>query len=344
MAALAFLYGLVSYAVFLCTFLYAIGFVGNLWVPKSVDIGLPANAAGEPLALSLLVDVLLLGLFAIQHSVMARPGFKRWWTRLVPKVVERSTYVLLASLSLVLLFAQWRPLPAPVWQVPEGLATWVVLAVQGGGWLLVLGSTFLIDHFELFGVKQVLARLTGRPLPPPVFRTPTIYRHVRHPIYLGFMLAFWAAPTMTAGHLLFAVATSGYILIGIWFEERDLVELFGQHYADYRQRVGMLLPLKRRYEDPLHAATAPRHDAAKQGTLPAPHRPAKAREDRALRCSRVRPGDVGWTTARYPSLRSTASRERSAVVARSERCRAGSHQIDRARKPLPARTKLPPPR
>ncbi len=176
---------------------------------------------------------------------MARPGFKRWWTHFVPKAVERSTYVLLASLSLVLLFAEWRPLTAAVWQVPEGAATAAVLAVQAGGWLLVLASTFMIDHFELFGVKQVLARLSGRPLPAPVFRTPMLYRHVRHPIYLGFMLAFWAAPTMTAGHLLFAVATTGYILIGIWFEERDLVELFGQRYADYRQRVGMLLPLKR---------------------------------------------------------------------------------------------------
>lgn len=250
MAVFALLYGVLSYTVFLFTFVYAIGFVGNHWVPKSVDIGVPLGAAGEPLALSLLVNALLLGVFAIQHSVMARPAFKRWWTRFVPKVIERSTYVLLASLSLVLLFAQWRPLTAPVWEAPEGLATAAVLALQAAGWLLVLGSTFLIDHFELFGVKQVLARMTGRPLSPPVFRTPMLYKHVRHPIYLGFMLAFWAAPTMTAGHLLFAVSTTGYILIGIWFEERDLVQLFGQRYADYRQRVGMLVPLKRRYEEP----------------------------------------------------------------------------------------------
>jgi methanethiol S-methyltransferase len=264
MAAFTLLYGIASYAVFLCTFLYAIGFIGNLWVPKSVDVGVPAGAAGEPLALSVLVNVLL-------HSVMARPAFKRWWTRFVPRPVERSTYVLLASLSLLLLFAQWRPLTGQAWQMPEGPAAGTVLALQATGWLLVLASTFLIDHFELFGVKQVLARLTGLPLPAPVFRTPMLYKHVRHPIYLGFMLAFWSAPTMTVGHLLFAVATTGYILIGIWFEERDLVQLFGQRYTDYRQRVGMLLPLRRRYEDAAHTASATGTAAAAQRTPPARH-------------------------------------------------------------------------
>lgn len=243
MGLLIALYGVAAYAIFLATFVYAAAFTGNVFVPKTIDVGLPPSASGEPLGVSVLVDVLLLALFAVQHSVMARPGFKRWWTRLVPKPAERATFVLLASLALVLLFAQWRPLGAVVWNVsshPAGLV--LSTAVFALGWVLVLASTFQIDHFELFGLKQVWWRLTGRREPAVQFRTPLFYRHVRHPIYLGFILAFWSTPVMTAGHLLFAVMTTGYILVGIWFEERDLVAQFGQRYRDYREQVGMLWP------------------------------------------------------------------------------------------------------
>lgn len=243
------LYGLVAYAIFLATFLYAIGFAGNVLVPKSVDIGLPAGAAGEPVAVSALLDALLLGVFAIQHSVMARPAFKRWWTRYVPKALERSTFVLLASAALVLLFAQWRPLEAPVWNLAGTAAGTALAALFVLGWGLVLLSTFQIDHFELFGLRQVWNALRGRAPAPPEFRTPMLYRQVRHPIYLGFILAFWSAPVMSAGHLLFAAMTTGYILVGIWFEERDLVAQFGQRYRDYRDRVGMLLPKRTARKD-----------------------------------------------------------------------------------------------
>ena len=242
MPAIALVYGMVAYAIFLLTFLYAIGFVGNLIVPKSIDAGWPAGAAGASLAEALIVDTLLLALFAVQHSVMARPAFKRWWTRFVPAPIERSTYVLLASAALILLFAQWRPITQVVWSLPDGPAGTALIVVHWLCWAIVLASTFMIDHFELFGLRQVLARLAGRPMPQPVFRTPLLYRHVRHPIYLGFLLAFWATPVMTAGHLLFAVATTGYILIGIRLEERDLIAQFGDAYRRYRQQVGMLIP------------------------------------------------------------------------------------------------------
>jgi protein-S-isoprenylcysteine O-methyltransferase Ste14 len=232
------LYGGVAYTLFLGTILYSIAFVGNLPVPKTIDSG----AAG-PLPLALIVDLALLGLFAVQHSVMARPGFKRWWTTIVPEPIERATYVILSSLALVLLFWQWRPMAQPVWSVTNGAGALVLQAIFWAGWGLAFLSTFLINHFELFGLRQVWCRLTGKSLPPPAFRTPALYRHVRHPLYLGFLLAFWSTPVMTTGHLLFAVAITGYILIAVQLEERDLIALFGDRYRRYREQVSMLIPL-----------------------------------------------------------------------------------------------------
>jgi protein-S-isoprenylcysteine O-methyltransferase Ste14 len=237
----ALIYGLIAYALFLGTILYAIGFVGNVLVPKSIDSGEPG-----PFTLAVAVNMLLLGLFAFQHSVMARPGFKRRWTRFVPRSVERTTYVVLASLILILLFWQWRPMPMPVWTVTDPTFAAILLGVFWAGWALVFLSTFLIDHFELFGLRQVWARIRGRELPHPTFKTPLFYKAVRHPLYLGFLLAFWATPVMTAGHLLFAIGTTGYILIAIALEERDLIALFGDQYRRYRQSVPMLIPLPRR--------------------------------------------------------------------------------------------------
>ena len=229
---IAFVYGLAAYAVFFVTFLYAVAFVGNMPVPKTIDSGTVAS-----LPESLIVNLVLLSIFAIQHSVMARPAFKAWWTQFVPKPVERSTYVLFASLALVLLFWQWRPLPAVLWHVDQPQIAVAITGLSHLGWLIVLSSTFLINHFELFGVHQVANNMSGRPMAAPRFRTPLYYKFVRHPIYLGFIIAFWATPMMSAGHLLFAALATAYILVGIMLEERDLAGMSGDEFRRYRERV-----------------------------------------------------------------------------------------------------------
>ena len=236
----AFLFGAVSYLTFLITILYAVGFVEGLLVPKAIDAG-----AISPVLEALAVNVALMSLFAVQHSVMARKPFKQWWTQYVPRSIERSVYVLFASLALLLLFWQWRPMPTIVWHIEEPEMAAVIMGLSFLGWVFVFASTFLINHFELFGLHQVANDLAGRKMPMQTFRTPLFYKFVRHPIYLGFIIAFWAAPTMSVGHLLFAAVTTAYILVGILLEERDLIEMFGDDYRRYKEQVSMLLPWRK---------------------------------------------------------------------------------------------------
>jgi len=238
--ALAFLYGLLAYLLCLPVLLYAIGFVSGIGVPKTIDSGEPG-----PVPAAIATDLALMAVFALQHSIMARLGFKAWWTRFVPKPVERSTYVLASSLALALLFWQWQPLPDIVWQVDRPHFAAAVIALGFIGWGIVLSSTFLINHFELFGLNQVVNNLAGRPMPPYEFRTPLYYNFVRHPIYFGFIVAFWSTPLMTTGHLLFASVTTAYIFVGIVLEEGDLIDLFGDDYRRYRRRVGMIVPRRK---------------------------------------------------------------------------------------------------
>ena len=235
-----FAYGLACYAVFFAAFLYGIGFIGNLWVPKSMD-----SPRDVTVGTALLVNLGLLALFAVQHSVMARPAFKRWWTRFIPESAERSTYVLFSSLALIVLFWLWQPMGGVIWDIASPVGRNVMYGVYAAGWLLLLYCTFLIDHFDLFGLRQVWLQLVGKPFTPVTFKTPWLYRQMRHPLYVGWLMIFWATPRMTVAHLVFAVMTTAYILVAIQLEERDLIDAHPE-YAEYKKSVPMLLPIRRR--------------------------------------------------------------------------------------------------
>ena len=252
----AFVYGIACYLVSCGTFLYAVGFLCDVGVAKSIDSGAEGSVAR-----GLLIDVGLLGLFAVQHSLMARPWFKRAWTRVIPGPVERATYVLLSSLALGLLFWQWRPLGGLIWSVEGTAARWMVHGLYASGWVLLLVSTCLIDHFDLFGLRQVWRHLRGLAQAPPGFRTPGLYRYVRHPIYLGWLCIFWATPRMTAAHLVLALAATAYILVAVRFEERDLIRFHGDDYRRYRERVPMLVPLRLPRGEPREVAASDRKPA-----------------------------------------------------------------------------------
>jgi protein-S-isoprenylcysteine O-methyltransferase Ste14 len=232
-----FLYGVVCYLVFLAVFLYGIGFIGGFLTPTTLD-----GAPRRPLVEALAIDLGLLAAFAIQHSGMARPAFKRWWTKMIPEAAERATYVLISSLALVALYVFWEPIGGVIWATPAGAATTAVIGLYLFGWALLLYTTFLIDHFDLFGLKQVWRALTGKAYMPPQFRMPTLYKAVRHPLYIGWLIIFWSAPVMTIAHLVFAVMTTAYILIAIQLEERDLITAHGEDYKNYRRSTPMLVP------------------------------------------------------------------------------------------------------